>query len=98
MENLVNDLLDLAKVENGSFSMQKDFFNLGQTIVESFKILSHTANEKQIELRAYVDEPENAKYLMAIQGDKRRFMQILLNFLSNSLKFTTKGGCVSVLV
>ena len=44
MENLINDLLDLAKMENNSFSLSQDFFNLGDTISEAFEMLLYSAN------------------------------------------------------
>ena len=52
MENLINDLLDLAKMENNSFSLSKDFFNLGNSIYEAFQILIQSANQNNIELVA----------------------------------------------
>ena len=44
MENLINDLLDLAKLENNSFQLSKDYFNLGNSIYEAFQILISSAN------------------------------------------------------
>ena len=44
MENLINDLLDLAKMDNNSFSLSKDYFNLGISIYEAFQILIQSAN------------------------------------------------------
>ena len=56
MHNLINDLLDLAKLENNSFSFSQEYFNLGSTIYEAFQILVNSANENSIELRAEIDQ------------------------------------------
>ena len=96
MENLINDLLDLAKLENNSFSLTQEYFNLGSTIYEAFQILISTANQSNIEFRAEIDELKNLDMIQQIHGDKRRYLQILLNFLSNSLKFTNNKGRVTV--
>ena len=59
-------------------------------------MLLHTANQSKINLKAEIDEKTNLDLIQAIYGDKRRYMQILLNFLSNSLKFTNKNGQITV--
>jgi signal transduction histidine kinase len=97
-ENLINDLLDLAKLENNSFSFNKEYFNLGSSIYEAFQILLSSANQQNIELVAQIDKIENLDYIQSIYGDQGRFKQIFLNFISNSLKFTNKKGKVTVLV
>ncbi len=55
MENLINDLLDLAKLENNSFHFSKDYFNLGNSIYEAFQILISSANNQNIQLMATID-------------------------------------------
>ena len=45
LENLINDLLDLAKLENNSFNISNDYFNLKDLIFESFEMLSHLAEK-----------------------------------------------------
>ena len=59
-------------------------------------MLMHSASEKGIELRAEIDFKNNLELIEAIHGDENRILQILLNFLSNSLKFTDKGGSITV--
>jgi len=98
MENLINDLLDLAKLENNSFQLSKDYFDLSGTIYEAFQVLQHSAEENNIELRAIIDKKSNLDLIQAMLGDKRRYMQILLNFLSNALKFTNSNGQITVYI
>ena len=59
-------------------------------------MLMHSASEKGIELKAEIDFKNNLELIEAIHGDENRILQILLNFLSNSLKFTDKGGSITV--
>ena len=96
MENLINDLLDLAKMQNNSFQLTNDYFSLTCVIYEAFQMLMHSANEKGIELRAEIDLKANLELIEAIHGDQNRILQIMLNFLSNSLKFTDRGGSITV--
>ena len=43
MENLINDLLDLAKIENRAFSLSKNYFNLGDTVYEALQMINNSA-------------------------------------------------------
>lgn len=54
------------------------------------------ANRDKIEFRAEIDDEKNLDMIQLIHGDKRRYLQIFLNFLSNSLKFTNPEGRVTV--
>jgi len=63
MENLINDLLDLAKLENNSFSLSLDYFNLSQTIYSAFQMLHFNANKEGIQLRAEIDKAVNMELI-----------------------------------
>ena len=97
-ENLINDLLDLAKLENGKFTFHSEPFNLLQTIKAAFHIVGDIATQRGISLSAVIDSQDHLGLLQKILGDDRRYQQILLNFLSNALKFTNKDGEVTVLI
>ena len=56
LENLINDLIDLAKIENNKFSLNSEYYNLANTIHETLEILLFQANQKQIELKVIVDK------------------------------------------
>lgn len=96
MENLINDLLDLAKMQNNSFQFTNEYFSLSNIIYEAFQMLLFSANEKGIELKAEIDQCKNLNLIEAIHGDENRFLQIIINFLSNSLKFTDPSGSITV--
>lgn len=87
---LINDILDLSKIEAGNLELEKHHFNLINCLEESLDLVSFKAAEKGIEL-AYIVEPGTPQ---AIEGDVTRLRQILVNLLSNAVKFTKKGEVV----
>ena len=56
LENLINDLIDLAKIENNKFSLNSSYFNLTTTINEALEILLFQANQKEIEFQVVIDK------------------------------------------
>ena len=95
-ENLINDLLDRAKMENNTFTFINEPFNLMELIYEAFLLFSHSATQNGIELVATTDRKADLSLLKSVIGDRRRYLQILNNFISNALKFTNSGGTVTV--
>ena len=89
---LVNDVLDLAKIESGNMELIKEPFNLYECIRDALIPFVHTAREKELTLKL---EISNAP--LSIIGDESRFRQVLLNLVGNSVKFTEHGH-VSVTV
>jgi len=95
---IINDILDYSKLEASRMKLEKAPFSLRQTIENSFDIVSIKAQEKKLELSFYIstDVPP------FIIGDSQRLRQILVNLLSNSVKFTDthpgKQGKISVSV
>lgn len=88
---LVNDVLDISTIEAGKRSLSKEMLSVHEAIDESTKTIAGRAAEKDISLSVKV--PEDLPFLLA---DRRAVKQILLNLLSNSIKFTPNGGEVSV--
>lgn len=93
--NLINDLLDLAKIENSQFNFNTTQFNLHEVIQKAIETLDFSAQQKNIKVD-YTYEEENIGYFMEISGDDNRYLQILLNFLSNALKFTNSNGTITI--
>ncbi|TMC61716.1 MAG: response regulator, partial [Chloroflexi bacterium] len=86
---LINDVLDLAKVEAGRLDLRAEPFDLGGAIAESLNGLRPLAERKRLELTASVGD-------ITAVADRGRFRQMLYNLLSNSIKYTPDGGSVRV--
>jgi len=86
---LVNDLLDLSKLEAGRVELQKAPADLNSLVKESLESLSLFARSKNISLSAELD-PE----IKAVNCDHDRITQVVINLLNNSIKFTPDGGRV----
>lgn len=87
---LINDILDLSKIESRNVELEKQPFNLRTCIEESLDILALKAAEKGIEL-AYWMHPQTPSVIV---GDVTRLRQILVNLISNAVKFTETGEVV----
>ena len=90
---VVNDILDISKLEAGKFEIDKVEFDLVTTVENAIGLMAAKAREKGIDLGVFVELSARGAYI----GDPLRIRQILLNLLSNAIKFTDKGG-VSVQV
>ncbi len=84
---VINDILDLSKIEAGKLQIEKVEFNLRDLFDETISVLSRAAEDKQVELLAVVD-PEVPQRL---RGDPARLRQVLLNLIGNAIKFTDHG-------
>lgn len=84
---LINDILDFSKIESGKLDLEQQSFNLRVCVERSLDLVSSKASDKGLEL-AYLIESSVPK---AIVGDAARLSQILLNLLSNGIKFTETG-------
>ena len=72
LENLINDLMDMAKIENNKFSQNQEYFDLSHTIKDSCEALLFQAIEKQIEIEVKLENKSNLNMLGSIYGDERR--------------------------
>ena len=88
--HLINDILDLSKVEAGHVELESIEFDLSDLIEKAIEILAMRANEKGLELACHMapDVP------CALIGDPNRLHQILVNLISNAIKFTDKGSVI----
>ncbi len=88
---LINDILDLSKIEAGRMELELAPFDLPTAISDAATLVRERANRNGIDLKVNIDER-----LGALDGDERKVKQILLNLLSNALKFTPQGGRITV--
>ncbi|WNJ19896.1 response regulator [Pontibacter sp. G13] len=84
---LVNDILDISKIEAGKLELEIQPFDLLEAFEESIALIAADARKKRVELLFDFDPKINAQ----VAGDGLRIRQILLNLLSNALKFTQSG-------
>ena len=112
LNNLINDLLDMAKFEQGKFIFQEHYFSLPHLVIKALNMIKYFADEKEILLIMLINSKKQQKRIVIgdnheqdfnsvfshLYGDERRFLQILLNFISNALKFTKPGGSITVRV
>jgi PAS domain S-box-containing protein len=88
--DLINDILDLSKIEAGRLELHPEAFDLGAVIEESLAAVRSLSRVKSLQLEA------PAGPLPGVEADRLRVKQILVNLLSNAVKFTPEGGRVRV--
>ncbi|MDR3611058.1 MAG: ATP-binding protein [Ignavibacteriaceae bacterium] len=86
--DIINDILDVSKIESGKMQLVTGDFDLSEVIDESVSILSPKIREKDLTISKEIDE----NTLPVVHGDSTRMRQIFINLISNAVKFTEKGG------
>ncbi len=89
--SLINDLLDLTKIDAGKTTLSPEFISAHSLIDEMVALLNIQFNNKKLNVKTYLDPS-----VEVIWGDHRKCRQILLNLLSNAIKFTPQEGSISV--
>jgi|GEM_PF-3539148 len=89
--NMIDDILDLSKIEAGKFILHEEFVNIHKVVNTSVRMLYHQAENKKIRLINACKEE-----LPKIRGDERAITQTINNLLSNAIKFTPQDGEVEV--
>ncbi|WP_332853770.1 MASE4 domain-containing protein [Duganella sp. S19_KUP01_CR8] len=87
---LINEVLDLAKVESGTLSLSVEAVELDEIMTSCQQMIGPLADKRDLRLRFVLDPG------MHVQADHTRLKQVLLNLLSNAVKYNRKGGLVSV--
>lgn len=91
LQRLINDLLDLSRLQNTDFPIEKEKLNLCDVIQDAVRGSRRLSMEKQLEIKAELD-----KELYLLDGDYGRLRQMLMIFLHNSIKFSPEGGTIIV--
>jgi len=86
--DIINDLLDLSKIEAGKMELSNVDFNFSEIIDESVSIILTKAKEKDLKVSREIEESSP----LLFKGDNKRIKQILTNLLGNAVKFTDTGG------
>ncbi|WP_168209713.1 PAS domain S-box protein [Chromobacterium paludis] len=86
--SIINDVLDISKLDSGKFKLEAIGFHLANTIREALLTTEHKASEKGLSLRLDVGDNVNVRRV----GDPTRLRQVILNLVSNAIKFTEYGG------
>jgi len=84
---IINDILDISKLEAGKVELEAIDFTLGSVVEDVVELLSPRAAEKGLEIASFLDEKARCNF----RGDPSRLRQVVLNLLSNAIKFTDKG-------
>jgi signal transduction histidine kinase len=89
--SLINDILDLSKVEAGRMELEPSEFHLPTALDDACTLVRERASRRNIVLRVTVDER-----IGEVRADERKIKQVMLNLLSNAVKFTPEGGRIEV--
>jgi signal transduction histidine kinase len=89
--SLINDILDLSKIEAGRMELELSDFHLPTALDNALTLVRERAGRRSIALHTSIDNR-----LGEIQADERKIRQVVLNLLSNAIKFTPEGGKVEV--
>jgi len=87
---VINDILDMSKIEAGRMKLDMEPLDLSKTLAESLRVVSGRANDKHLLLDADIERA------IPVVADRRATKQIIVNLLSNAVKFTPDGGKIVV--
>lgn len=97
MITLLRDLMNQAQMANNKFTMVNEYFNCTRLIKRCLRMMSSQSSLKNVQLVGPVfRSPVDKLYFKKVFGDESRYSQIVLNFVSNAIKFSYKNGIVSV--
>ena len=90
---IVNDILDISKIESGKVEIEKSYFNIFNEFENVIETYSRLALKKNIDLSIWIDPELSAQLL---ESDAGKIRQVLRNLISNAIKFTPKNGDIGV--
>lgn len=95
--NLINDVLELSKIEGGVVDIKLEDISIGDAIEEATRQLRQRAQQKNISININMDEINKNLVVCAVYVDPVRFRQVLVNIISNAIKYNREGGKVDIL-
>lgn len=98
---LINDMLDISRIESGRIALRRESVDYLPLVRQTVRMMEGEANKKRIPVRIEVigtESETDESALPHVSGDSDRITQVLVNLLSNSIKYTPAGGAVTVSV
>jgi len=92
--SLINEVLDMSKIESGKLVLAKEDINLLELVDDLVEMVRPSVRDKKHKLEVHVNEVEH-KYVI---GDRLRIQQVFMNFMSNAVKYTPKGGHIEITI
>lgn len=92
LKDLINDILDFSKIESGELDLTNEAFDLGSLFEQVVSMMSVRASEKGVSFVLDYNKLKDVQF----EGDEVRIRQVLINLISNAIKFTEAGGSVTV--
>ena len=92
--SLINDILDMSKIESGKLSLRKEPFNLAELITDTVELIRPQADSRRIRVKVRLRSLKNENVI----GDPLRIRQVCINILSNAVKYTPEGGKIDIQV
>lgn len=93
MLEIINDLIDISKIEAGQIEIKNDTVNIPELLDELIEFFAYEAFKKGITLRKNNQLPEE---MNLVESDRIKLAQIITNLIKNALKFTDKNGCIEI--
>ena len=93
--SMVNDMLDLSKLEAGEMALHRERFPIGDVMTDAARLVAALAGEKRLELLVEPVPPENEQVL-CVDADREKLLRVFVNLLGNAIKFTPPGGKVTL--
>jgi signal transduction histidine kinase/CheY-like chemotaxis protein len=93
--SIINDILDISKIENGNIEIEEVFFNPMEEFENVIESYAANASKKDIDFALWIDPKLS---LNLLRSDPGKIKQVLINLISNALKFTKKKGSIDVII
>ena len=93
--SIINDILDISKIENGHVTLEEVFFNPMEEFENVIESYAANASKKDIDFSLWIDPSFSS---MLLRSDPGKIKQVLINLISNAVKFTDKKGTIDVLI